>query len=690
MSNVNSTPRIIYGGINDKSRGVATRAPITYPQHAPLLRLWGQTGTDKTTFVGHENSDFNAMYGIETLARRGKFFNLQSLLAETLLGAGNGFFVKRLIPQDAKKSRMIVGIEMVRDMIPAVLERLSGFNYNGQINPDQASELPPVDGYLSRIVLIPAEGEVGTAKAQPGTLEAKAGGGQSTVFPLFELPASYFGEAGDNLGIRCWAPNDNTNEVYDEAAADAFKTRMYRFQFMQKVANTNIPAIVLTANGEDYVDVCFTEGAYSASSDREYYIGDTLIKAYTDDGIESNLAPLHSPFSQIHVYSDNIKTVQDMIYARELDLNPAIEATISQASQIDFLTGAGKDGDLYQSLYLLGALNGGILFNDGTTVYATGGSDGTMGHKAYEELVTVENTAFGQLGDLYENDALYPFSHIYDTGLSMDGKIAMMNVLGQRRDLKCVFTTYVEAEGRAPTLSEELSRAEVLMTRLKAYPESTLYGTGVCRAEVVYQTGELMGGGYSKPVPQILDYALKWANFAGASTGILRDGADIDQDPNNEVSLVKNLNVPYFPARAQSSAWASGGIYSLTSDVRTNYYPCVRSVYQDATSVLLSPITTNIACDIVRLIKRVHKKVAGNAKLTKEQIIERCNKEITKLVEGRYAGRVQIVPETFFTADDDNNGFTWHCRVKLYANNPKTTMFFELETYRMDALAAAA
>ena len=266
MSNVNSTPRIIYGGINDKSRGVATRAPITYPQHAPLLRLWGQTGTDKTTFVGHENSDFNAMYGVETLARRGKFFNLQSMLAETLLGAGNGFFVKRLIPQDAKKSRMIVGIEMVRDMIPAVLERLSGFNYNGQINPDQASELPPVDGYLSRIVLIPAEGEVGTAKAQPGTLEAKAGGGQSTVFPLFELPASYFGEAGDNLGIRCWAPNDNTNEVYDEAAADAFKTRMYRFQFMQKVANTNIPAIVLTANGEDYVDVCFTEGAYSAST----------------------------------------------------------------------------------------------------------------------------------------------------------------------------------------------------------------------------------------------------------------------------------------------------------------------------------------------------------------------------------------------------------------------------------------
>ncbi|ARV77192.1 tail sheath [Pseudomonas phage Noxifer] len=690
MSNVNSTPRIVYGGFNDKSRGTATRAPVTYPQHAPLLRLWGQTGTDKTVYLGNENSDFNSMFGSETLARRGKFFNLQSLLAETLLGAGNGFFVKRLIPEDAKKSRMIIGLELVRDLIPAVQERLSGFNYNGQINPGQTAQLPPIDGYKGRVVLMPATGAVGTAEPVPGTLLSEVDGTQSTIYPLFELPASYFGAAGNNLGIRMWAPNEKTNEVWDEETATAFKTRMFRMQFMQKVANTNIPAIVLTAMGEDYVDVCFTEGAYSASTDKEFYIGDVLIKAFEDDGIKSGLAPLTSPFSEIHVYSDQVKAVQDMIYARELAVNPAIEQHIEQSSQIDFLTGMGMDGDVYQSLYLLGALNGGIVLNDGTTVYATGGEDGTINHAKYEELVTVENTAFGQLGDLYENDALYPFSHIYDTGLSMDGKIAMMNVLGQRRDLKCVFTTYVEAEGRYPTLSEELSRGQVIMTRLKAYPESTLYGTGICRAEVVYQTGELMDGGYSKKVPQIIDYAFKLANFAGSGDGILRDGADPDQDPNNEVSLVKNLNVPYFPARAQSTAWDSGGIYSLTADTRVQYYPCVRSVYQDETSVLLSPITTSIACDIVRLIRRIHKKFAGNAKISPEQLIERSNKEITKLVEGRYAGRVRIIPETYLTPDDKNNGFTWHCKVKLYANNPRTTMFFELETYRMDALAAAA
>ena len=689
MASINSTPRIVYGGINDKSRGTPSRAPITYPQHAPLLRLWCESGTDKTVFLGNENSDFNTMFGAQTLARRGKFFNLQSLLAETLLAAGNGFFVKRLIPSDAKKSRLIVGLEIVRDEIPAVQERLSGFNYDGQIPEPNVNPLPPVDGLRGRIVIVPVVGEPGTAEVMPGTLLAEVDGTQADIYPLFELPASYFGASGNNLGVRIWAPNDKTNEVWDEATADTFKTRMFRMQFMQKIANTNIPAIVLTAFGEDYVDVCFTPGAYSASTDKEYYLGDTLIKAYSDDGIESGLAPLTSPFSKVYVYDDHIKAVQDMIYARELALNPAIAASITQSSQIDFLTGAGVDGDLYPSLYLLGALDGGIVLGDGTTVYAKGGEDGTMTHASYEELVTVENTAFGQLGDLYENVALYQFSHIYDTGLSMNGKFAMMNTLAQRRDLKCVFTTYVEAEQRMPTLSEELSRGQVLMTRLKAYPESTLYGTGICRAEVVYQTGELMGGGYSKPVPQILDYANNWAKFAGAGTGILLDGADIDQDPNNMVTLVKNLNVPYFPARAQSNAWESGGTYSLTFDTRSNYYPCVRSVYQDETSVLLSPITTNIACDIVRQIIRIHQKFSGNAKLTKEQLIERSDKEILRIVEGRYAGRVQIRPETYINDADANNGVTWHCKVRLYANNPRTTMFFELETYRMDALPTA-
>lgn len=166
MSILNSTPRIIYGGINDKSRGTPTRNQTTYPQHAPLLRLWCETGPAETTYIGNDDGSFNGLFGQETLKRRGKFFNLQSMLAETLLGAGNGFFVKRLIPADARKARVLVGLEIVRDDVPAVQDRLSGFNLNGQVGG--GAPLPPVDGYRARLVTMTATGEVGPAVSIPG------------------------------------------------------------------------------------------------------------------------------------------------------------------------------------------------------------------------------------------------------------------------------------------------------------------------------------------------------------------------------------------------------------------------------------------------------------------------------------------------------------------------------------------
>lgn len=693
MSMTNATPRIVFGGINDKSRGTIARGPVTFAQHCPLLRLFCETGPTATTYVGTDGANFNALFGSETLNRRGKYFNMQSLLAEKMLGNANGFWVKRLTPADAgNPARIIVALEIVADEIPKVQTALSGFDYPDAVDNTGGNTLADekIAGYRARVITIADnQSAVGTQRVMPGTLQAEVDGAQSTIYPLFELPTAYIGAAGNNLGLRMWAPDQSTNEVFDEETSEDFKTRMFRVQFMQKSAKFTTPAIIQTAKGEDYVDVCFTEGAYSESTNKEYYIGQVLTRAYADDGVASGLTALVSPFSQTYVYKENIATVQGMIFARELEVNPAIASYMTQASQVNFLSMVGIDGDAYQSVQLLGALNGGIVMTASTTIYAQGGSDGTMNLDVYEELVNRENLNFGALGDQYKNRAKYPFTHIYDTGLTLEGKYSAMAPLAVRPDLKSIFTTFVEKDGRAPTMSEELSRLQAIMTRLQAYPESTLYGTEVCRGEIIMQTGELMDGSYSKPVPQLLDYAIKWARFAGAGTGILRDGADIDQEPNNRVTEVKNLNFDFMDDRVANTAWTSGGTWSQTYDVRSNFYPCIRSVYRDDTSVLLSPITVNIACDIIRMITYVHAAFSGNSKLTKAQLIERSNKKIIDLTNDRYAGRVTIVPETYFTAEDDAAGFSWHCRVKLYANNPRTVMHFDLETWRSDALSTS-
>jgi len=694
MALTNGTPRIIFGGINDKSRGTLVRGEITYAQHTPLLRLFTETGPTETTYVGNDSDSFNSLYGGQTLARRSKYYNLQSMLAEKLLGEGNGFYVKRLIPDDAPNpARIVVALELVPDQIDATIETLAGFNYTAETSAANTlgKAATSVAGYRARIVTIPDNtSELGKQEVVPGALMAKSDGSQSTLYPLFELPASFVGGPGNQLGIRCWAPTLEDNIGFDETTADTFKTRMYRFQFLKKYTGTTTPSVVLTAADEDYVDVCFTEGAYSDSTDKDYYIGSVLTQAYEDDGIESGLAPLYSPFKEIYVYDDNIATVQKILFDKEVELNPATKNYMTEAGQYDFLTMTGVDGDAYQGVVLEGALGGGILLGKDTVVYAQGGGDGTMNHATYESLVTKENLVFGKLGDQYENVAIYQFGHIYDTGLSMEGKYAMMNVLAARKDIKAIFTTYVEAEGKMPTASEELSRAASLMTRLKAFPESTLHGTPVCRAEIIQQSGKLMGGGYAKPVPQVIDYAVRWAQFGGAGTGILREGKDIDESPNNRVTEIKALNVPYFGERSQSAAWESGATYTLSYDTRSNFYPCIRSVYNDETSVLLSPITVNICCDIMRMIHKVHADFSGNAKLTNEQFVERCDKRIMQLVGAKYNNRVDVVPQTYFTIDDQANRFSWHCRVKVLASNPRTVMYFDLETHNRDLQQAAA
>lgn len=686
---IHAFPRIVFNGIRDRSRRPFIRPEITFAQHTPLLRLFTETGPTETTYVGDTGDSFASIFGATSLDQRSKYFNLQSLLALNLLGEGNGFFVKRLRPEDAgNNARVTIGIEIVRDEIPETLNQLAGFNYPGQVDDTGNNPVPDpdrtIDGYRVKVVMIEDnQSEIGTQRALPGTMVSSVDGTVSTVYPLFEMESSFFGKLGDSLGMRIWAPTTIDPEGLDDITSNRFKTRLYRMQFVERNEGSSNPTIIKTKFEEDYVDVSFDEGVYSEEFDRDLTIDEVLLDQYEDDGVESGLSPLFSPFANLHVYRDNIELVQNILFEAENRINPAIAAHVSEPTQMDFLTMLGEDGDPYQSVLVEGPIEGGLLLGKHSTIYAVGGNDGTTSWDEYVKLVDLENTNFGKLNDVYEDKAKWPFGILYDTGLPMASKYKAMQVLGARQDLQYFFTTYVETDRKPLSASEEVSRVQALMTRIKAYPESVLYGTGVCRAMIIAQSGKVIGGGFNKQVPQLMDVAIKWARYAGAGTGILRQGFEMDASPNNEVSTLKRLNVGYFNVRSQANLWANGATYSTSLDTRTNYYPCLRSVYQDDTSVLLSPITVNICCVIMRLIHRVHASYSGNAAITKEQLVERCDQEIIDRTKELFGERVVITPNTVITALDENNGSSWTCNVTVEANNPRTTLYFNLETVRM-------
>lgn len=694
---VHAFPRIVFNGIRDRSRRPFIRPEITFAQHTPLLRLFTETGTTETVYVGTSDGSsgsFASAFGEKTLDPRSKYFNMQSLLALTLLGEGNGFFIKRLKPEDAgNTSRIILALEIVKDNIPVIIDQLAGFNYPGTVdeigNSPIASEDDTVEGYRARIIMLrDNQSDLGTQRVLPGTMVSSIDGSASTVYPLMELSASFFGDLGNNLGLRIWAPTQLDTEGFDEQTSAKFKTRLYKLQFVELMAGSSNPVVIKTKFEEDFINVSFDEGVYSESMDRDLTIDDVLVDQYSDDGIESGLSPLYSPFDGVHIYRENITTVQEMLYEAEMRINPAMAAHISEPTQMDFLTMVGEDGDGYHGVVLEGPIEGGTLLGKASTVYASGGSDGSTTQDEYVKLVDIQNANFGRLDDMYEDVAKFPFGILYDTGLPMASKYKSMLTLGARKDIQYFYTTFIEGESRMLTASEEASRVQALMTRLKAYPESTLHGTPVCRAMIVAQSGKLIGGGYNKIVPQLLDVAVKWAKYAGAGDGVLRAGFEMDAAPNNRVNTIKKLNVPYFNVRSQANLWANGATYSTSYDTRSNYFPCMRSVYLDDTSVLLSPITVNICCVIMRLIVKIHAAFSGNASITKEQLVERCDQEIVDRTKELFGERVEVTPRTEISAIDENNGSSWTCNVTVAANNPRTTMYFNLETIRRENAVA--
>ena len=81
---------------------------------------------------------------------------------------------------------------------------------------------------------------------------------------------------------------------------------------------------------------------------------------------------------------------------------------------------------------------------------------------------------------------------------------------------------------------------------------------------------------------------------------------------------------------------------------------------------------------------RAWRQLTGIASLTAEQFVERSNKLISDMCKDRFNGRVIIVPETYYTADDTARGYSWSTKIHMYAPNMKTVGTFTIVPHRIE------
>lgn len=691
---INAAPYTNWLGIQDDSTAQQSVQPLQVPTHLPVCPLYTPWGPTDTTLI--TPNQMTALYGADVFNQRSAYYNHQSLYAQTILGQGNQIMVKRLIPEDAgPQARILLSLDIVAEPALQQYQR----NSDGSYSLDQNGNKIPVTGagstkpgFIAKWVINQwlsgenAQG-FGAVTSRQGSL-TNSTSTQSTLYPIMEFEATFVGAQGNNLGFRLIVPTGaDASAPLNVSEAERVGAWILRMQFVQRANATSSPVVTPTQLGEQYADFTLLPNAYDVNTDQNLDFQFVLANSYSQHG-QPSTPPTYGPFENAHIYTTYLTQILAEIGATEAPNGTLPSTTFTGASDpnlylVNPFTAVSLENVPYYTLQLQGPSAGGAIFTPNSTFYGAGASDGTMTLQSYDADV---NTWFAGFDN--QDLAKYPFSVVYDSGFTLQTKYSMISLLGQRPDIWLMLCTQSALDPQN-TPDQDMSTAQALAQMVGTYPESVVYGTAACRAAIIGGSGYLLNSSYSSLVPLSLQLAQTFAAYMGAGNGIWNATVPPDENPQNIISLFRKVNASYMTATARSGAWSTGLVWVENFDMNTQYFPALASVYNNDTSVLKALMNVIIACDLIKIAHQARRTLSGISSLTQAQFVQRSNQLILNLTKGRYAGRVQISPNTYYTPQDQQNGYSWSCAITMYANNMMTVGSETIIAKRLSSLTTA-
>lgn len=688
---VNAAPMTIFNGTNDKSTRALVTEAEALPTHLPFVYTYAKKGPETAQLVS--GNARTLMYGADSFELRSAWATHATVLSNIINSQGNAQMIKRVKPADAGPN---ASIRLYLDLLPTRVNEYQR-NADGTFLLDaDGLKIPTgqtVAGYKAKWVADwvrpDTEGgdTFGIATQKAGDQTDATTQAQSVRYPWVDLRAPYFGSDGNNFGIRMWAPTTQSSSPLDDRIVSNEKVYPFRMACVYRANELSTPKIVETQAAEQYVEVCLKPDTVDRNTDALLYAGDVFIDAYQnlDDPVNP---PTYGPFGEMHIYNSNIETVLGLVYAAELPFANEysdIKGVADEEYRMNLISGVSSQNIPYHSFELV-STGSFVRLSENSTIYAAGGSDGTMNEELFAGLVKDLMDDWASDTSVYQDTAKYPVSVIYDSGFPLDTKKALLNFLAIRKDTFVVLGTH-DVLGQPLTASQENSLAIALRTRAQNFPESDYYGTAVMRAMIVGRSGKLLQSQYTKRLPLTMEVARKAAAYMGASNGIWKPGFAFDVSPANRVDMFTDINVTFTPAKVRNKDWDVGLNWVQSHTRRGYFFPAFKTVYDNDTSVLNSFFTAMACVELEKVGERAWREFTGRSNLTNAQLIERVNDFVVKNTQGRFDGRFVIVPETYFTDADIARGYSWSLRIKIYAPNMKTVMTLSLEARRLDDLA---
>ncbi len=685
----NSTPRAIFTGFKEGLTTDPVTAPEITPIHLPYVFIQGGRGKEDTLLL--TGDALSTVYGEDMLNYRSKYASPATLIARQAASTGSAIFTKRLVAPDATAARIRIGVEVVADKL-VVYQR----NADGSFMKDtDGNKIPDgdktVDGVKMRWIVnhdkdAVAPNAFGKDEAVIGQMTA-ADGTQSNYYPILDGMVSWRGAEGDNIGLRLEAPTALSSNPTRTDIIERIGAFLYRIQFVERKSSRTAPTVIRTISGMEQETFALQEGVIQPDDETDLSFGKVVVDAYEYN--ETGNTPIFAPMDQMHLYQKNIDEVVKKLYESESKVNKDLLTDVEFVEgQMNIFTGVDYNGIPYQTIEVLDADQGGVIFDGTSTFYAIDGSDGDVDWDTFDALAKQQFESFGRMGEDLEDMAFYPFSIVYDIGYKVDTKKAMANVLSLRPDVMIIASTHTW-KGVELNVDEESSMGAMLRNYYRLHPESVLYNTPACRAAVFMQYGESIEAPSLGKVPLTLEVANKLATYMGASDGVIR-GTRIDNNPGNVVTTMRKINKTYRNATVRDRDWENGLNYVQTYNRNSNFFPAWGTIYNNDRSVWRSLINVIIGCDLTRVCYRLWAETTGTTGMDETLFLKLMGERFLEYTTGRYNDHVTVKGRFYLDKEDGYNGFSYHGDISLIGDPGMTVGTFTITGLRRNTEAAEA
>ena len=694
---VNAAPMVIDYGAQDLSFRTLPREPEAIPQHLAKFYLYAQKGPTTPQLVsGIERQN---IYGEKTFDLRSKYANHSTVFANAVNAEGSAAMIERVVPEDAGPEASII---FWLDVLPTSLDVYARDPATGTVLTDSnGNVLPPIeqaDGYIAKWVITHHATKADLASF--GTLTTTTGnqtdtitGATSTRYPIFELKASSQGEYGNLCGLRVWSPTGDAMPIKMMSANRAYPVNIAMIR--AKDAGSTASAVP-TIFGERTIMATLKPGTIDPDTDKQLFIGDTLIQSY------QNLTDLRYPavfgdFNKFAIYNDNIKKLLTDFHAAESKLDPVsgfplylenfhdFSADADDIYLFNMLTGQTSTGGMYKT-FKLATSSDAIVLSEYMDIKARGGSDGTMNDVEHAKLVSQRVLNYQDPLHEVQDLAVNVESIIYDTGFPKETKKDLISFISRRKDTFVVLSTFSVTDNGILSADNEHALAVSLRSMLQMYPESDYFGTPTMRGMIIGRSGVYRNSLYTGRLPLSLEVAIKAARYMGAGNGRWTNGRHFDGAPGSIVDNMTDISITWVPASVRNRNWDVGLNWVQSYDRRSFHFPALKTVYTDDTSVLNSFFTAIAICELNKVAHAAWREFTGVSNLTPAQLVERVNNFVIARTQNRFDARFVIQPDANLTEMDRLRGFSWTLPIKIYAQNMRTVMTTYVQAYRMEDL----